>query len=292
MKGKASRVWAQLPTIDSSHQLTIKEITIPKGFSANSIKSPTPYIGLVEEGGMDAELNLKRYDIFPGDIMVIHPHTTVTIFKTPEQTRIRVLAFDTTLVSNLIMDFTEYLPSIIKTDIGQVLSLNDQEQKIIRAWFDLIQIQTAPDTIPISQRLGELIMSGIHIQILEMVLSHHPKVQRKRTRKEELMARFLMEVGKHSRKERSVIFYAAKLFVTPKHLSATVKELTGETAIKFITRFVIIEAQIMLRSSNMTIQQIAEALNFPNQSFFGKYFKKATGQSPNAYRQSYRRQEE
>ncbi|MBQ5724113.1 MAG: helix-turn-helix domain-containing protein, partial [Muribaculaceae bacterium] len=47
---------------------------------------------------------------------------------------------------------------------------------------------------------------------------------------------------------------------------------------------VILEAKVMLRSSNMTIQQIADELNFPSQSFFGKYFKKSVGVSPKEYR--------
>jgi AraC-like DNA-binding protein len=54
--------------------------------------------------------------------------------------------------------------------------------------------------------------------------------------------------------------------------------------VEWIERFVILEAKVMLRSSNMTIQQIADELNFPSQSFFGKYFKKSVGVSPKEYR--------
>ncbi|MDE5552524.1 MAG: helix-turn-helix domain-containing protein, partial [Muribaculaceae bacterium] len=59
---------------------------------------------------------------------------------------------------------------------------------------------------------------------------------------------------------------------------------TGFTAVEWINRYIILEAKVMLSSTNMNVQQIAEELNFPSQSFFGKYFKKATGVSPKDFR--------
>ncbi|KAB5217038.1 helix-turn-helix domain-containing protein, partial [Bacteroides ovatus] len=49
---------------------------------------------------------------------------------------------------------------------------------------------------------------------------------------------------------------------------------------------VILEAKALLNSSSMNIQEIADRLNFANQSFFGKYFKHYTGMSPKEYRKS------
>jgi AraC-like DNA-binding protein len=91
-------------------------------------------------------------------------------------------------------------------------------------------------------------------------------------------------VQEHYRKERLIGFYADKLCITPKYLSKLVKETTGRSAGDWIERHVTLEARAMLQSSDMTIQQIATSLNFPNQSFFGKYFKRATGISPKQYR--------
>lgn len=99
--------------------------------------------------------------------------------------------------------------------------------------------------------------------------------------------RFVKLVQEHFRRERFLEFYADKLGITTKHLSRTVKAQTGVSAVEWINRFVILEAKVMLRSSNLNIQQIAEELNFPSQSFFGKYFKKATGISPKDFRNSF-----
>ena len=104
------------------------------------------------------------------------------------------------------------------------------------------------------------------------------------TRREELLASFIELIEKYFKSERAVNFYAEKLFVTPKHLSAVLKEISGKTAGEWIDHRVILEAKLMLRTTGMNIQEISLALNFSNQSFFGKYFKHLTGISPRDYR--------
>lgn len=101
-----------------------------------------------------------------------------------------------------------------------------------------------------------------------------------------IAARFLSLVQQNFRHERFLDFYAAKLNITAKHLSRTVKAETGATAVEWIERYVMLEAKVMLKSSNLTVQQIAEELHFPTQSFFGKYFKKHAGVSPKEFRNS------
>lgn len=102
--------------------------------------------------------------------------------------------------------------------------------------------------------------------------------------KNNIVERFLELVHTHYREERMISFYANKLCITPKYLSKIVKENTGRSAGEWIENHVVLDARAMLQSSDMTIQQIAVSLNFPNQSFFGKYFKRATGMSPKQYR--------
>lgn len=105
-----------------------------------------------------------------------------------------------------------------------------------------------------------------------------------RTRKEEIMARFLLAVSEHFREQRQVSFYADMLCITPKHLSTVVKEVSGRTAGNWIENYVVMEAKVMLRTTDLPVQEIANRLNFLNQSFFGKYFKHLTGVSPSQFR--------
>ncbi|MCH5217455.1 MAG: AraC family transcriptional regulator [Muribaculaceae bacterium] len=96
--------------------------------------------------------------------------------------------------------------------------------------------------------------------------------------------RFLQLARNNFKKERFMEFYARELGITGKHLGRTIKAQTGFTASEWLDRMVILEAKVLLKSSSMSIQQIAEELNFPSQSFFGKYFKNIVGVSPKEFR--------
>ena len=95
---------------------------------------------------------------------------------------------------------------------------------------------------------------------------------------------FMRLVKDNFRSERQLQFYADKLCITPRYLSRVVKECTGSSAADWIERYVVLEARALLKSTSMTIQQISDELNFPSQTFFGKYFKRRVGMSPKLYR--------
>lgn len=102
--------------------------------------------------------------------------------------------------------------------------------------------------------------------------------------KEQLVRRFLETVQLHYRNERKLQFYADCLNLSSGYLSTAVKEYSGFTASEWIERFVLQEAKALLKSTDLTIQQISDRLNFPSQSFFGKFFKRRVGLSPKGYR--------
>ena len=98
------------------------------------------------------------------------------------------------------------------------------------------------------------------------------------------LTQFLTLAEKNAGTQREIGFYADKLCLTPKYLSRLVKEKTGRTAKEIILNYVSLQARSMLLGTDLQIQQIADALHFPSQSVFGKFFKKATGLSPREYR--------
>ena len=77
-----------------------------------------------------------------------------------------------------------------------------------------------------------------------------------------------------------------KIHISPQHLSTTVNKITGKTVTDIIAKLVITDAEAKLKSTDLTIQEIAYSLNFPDISFFGKYFKRYTGMSPKQYREN------
>ena len=101
------------------------------------------------------------------------------------------------------------------------------------------------------------------------------------------MARFVLAVGQHYRTHREVRFYSDALCISPKYLSTIVKSVSGRTPGEWIESYVTMEAKMLLSTTDLSIQEISSQLNFPNQSFFGKYFRHQTGLAPSAFRKSH-----
>lgn len=99
-----------------------------------------------------------------------------------------------------------------------------------------------------------------------------------------LVDNFLKLAEKHYKTEKQVGLYAERLCLTPKYLSQIIKQNTGKSAVEWLNDYIMLEAKALLKSTNMTVQQISDELNFPSQSFFGKYFKRVVGVSPKDYK--------
>lgn len=98
------------------------------------------------------------------------------------------------------------------------------------------------------------------------------------------MNRFIELLSQDHVRERSVEYYASKLGITPKYLTIVCRKCRGVTASQIIDDIVIHNAMRLLRQPNVSMQQVANQLNFPSQSFFGKYFKQRVGISPSRYK--------
>lgn len=102
-----------------------------------------------------------------------------------------------------------------------------------------------------------------------------------------LYARFMDLLFMHHRWERSVAFYASKMCITSKYLTTVIKAASGKTPSEWIREETIKEIEHMLCHTQMPIKEIVYWFNFPNASFFGKYFKAQKGISPKHYRKTY-----
>lgn len=103
---------------------------------------------------------------------------------------------------------------------------------------------------------------------------------------ESIVRDFIRLTIENSRTEHNVLFYATELCLTTTQLSRILKALTGKTALNWINETQIIESKLLLRKRELSVQMVAEMMNFSDQSAFGKFFKKHTGLSPLEYKHS------
>ena len=128
------------------------------------------------------------------------------------------------------------------------------------------------------------ILSAFTLELNRIFTAREKSDRSKISRQEDILWKFLTLLKQYHKEERTVNFYADKMCISPKHLSSVIKQMSHKTAHEIIADFVTMTAKRLLKTTTMSIQEISDELNFANQSFFGKFFKQNTGQSPSAYR--------
>lgn len=238
------------------------------------------------QGELHVRISLKEYTLRPDMFCVI---ITGMIFE--------VLSISNDFRGFMIATRTNFMPVTEKTT--QVMSFYKclqsrhcfvLEEKEVMAFVGVyhsikatLQELDHPYRIPMLQSYVQI----LYYRMLPIVLKEEESRSKySHTRQEEIFQRFIGEVEKHYRKERSVKFYADLLCISPKYLSTVIYKISQQLAGEWIDAYVILEAKTLLKSGRLTIQQISEQLNFSNQSFFGKFFKRCAGMSPKDYMNS------
>lgn len=162
------------------------------------------------------------------------------------------------------------------------LSEDESEQLLI--YFNKIQFYFKPDFRSFGQNIvkANFISLLYEIGAIIRIKKAHPAT--KVTRKQFLVAKFEKLAVQYFREQRKLSFYANQLYITTKYLTTIVKDITGRNAGEIIDELVVKEAKFLLSNSKNTIGEIAFDLNFGDQSFFGKFFKRQIGLNPTEYR--------
>ena len=258
---------------------------------------PSPYknegmtILLVTKGEMEIELNLQRYTVGANNLIVLSHGVMINFFGLENSDlEFYTLSFSTEFLHSVNINFTAIsIPTFVERQSPAQL-LTDDECSLLLRYFELMKLNAmAKVSEQIENNIAASLMAAIVYQLVEF---HYKRIESGSTAKGQRSCRnayvqdFMKLVHVHYSRERTVSFYADKLCISPKYLSLLVKETTGKSAARWIDEFVLMEAKNLLRFSGKNVQQVAYALNFSNQSSFGKYFKHMTGQSPTEYQKS------
>lgn len=124
------------------------------------------------------------------------------------------------------------------------------------------------------------------LALLSHLVPEENRIENKSNSSTTIVHNFIDAVNVDDGTHRSVAYYADLLCYSPKYLSYSVKQVTGKTPTQIINAHVISRIKYNLRQTNMSMKRMADYFNFPNPSFFGKFFKAHTGISPMQYRES------
>ncbi len=264
-------------------------------FDTNPMKTTGAILLLMRSGTpFDIEINLQTYRLQPDTFVSIFPGNIIKpAVEPPADIDAYALFFDLKFLQNVNINMSAIaIPSMMQRP-RPVIDLDHDESDMLVRYFEMLHLNALDTTSPqITKNIGTSILAALFYQL---VLFHHKRISgyldtdtagKTIGRRHDYVREFVKLVHIHHVHERSVSFYADKLFISAKYLTLLVKEATGRSAAKWIDDFVIMEAKNMLRFSGKNIQQVAYALNFSTQSSFGKYFKHLTGMSPTEYQRS------
>lgn len=250
------------------------------------VQANMSFVLLCVEGDIHIRIALKEYKVLPKMFCVI---ATGTIFE--------VISISDDFKGYMIATRSDFMP--VTENTTQVMSFykylrnkhcfifEDKELKEFIKLYHSIKLTLEDTEHPFKIPILKSYVRILYYRIVPVAIKESELYdKRPHTRQEELFQRFINEVEVHYRKERSVKFYADLLCISPKYLSSVIYKVSQRLAGEWIDDYVILEAKTLLKSGRLSIQQISEQLNFPNQSFFGKFFKRYAGMSPKEYKNS------
>ena len=244
-------------------------------------------IGVGTEGETSVSFNLHEFRLKKDSMFIFTPKNILQV-NSQQYFKADVIAISPDFMRRINIDIKNMMPLVLKFVENPALTLTPEESRSMRGMIAQIERETrGPETHFSFDIVSGLIAATIYKvgDVLYNYLSEHPEVQNPiHNRAEEYFKQFTHLWGEHYRTERSVGFYARQLCITPKYLTTLIKRISGLSVSEWIDNYVILEAKTLLKYSTMSIQEIAYYLNFPNQSFFGSYFKRNTGMSPSQYK--------
>jgi len=245
------------------------------------------FIFVVLHGTMHLIINNKLTEVHSNDCIIIHPFMHIEILES------RCIVMGAMLYDEIIEDIYEH--SGIGASVGikyysfYHFHLDKNYIEILVNDYNLIRIEQER----ISYNMKEMTLRSFYTSFLAHLYSfandNNRIVHSDSSKSGQFYNKFLELLSLFCKKERSVQFYANKMGITSKYLSTIAYSHCGHTASVMIDNYVTYRIKQMLYSGNLNIKQISEHCNFPNQSFFGRFFKRTTGVSPHDYQTEHNR---
>ena len=228
----------------------------------------------VLSGHAHSTINMEPHDLQTGMLLVVPADSVFEIEKMDEEFDIQTFSYRDLPKEALFKECTTF-------------HLDDDDWLLTDEYFRLLwhTVNRQPLSLPAVCALQTALLSELHL------IYNKENAERKRrpiSRQEDIFHRFTALVNEHATHEHAIAFYADRLCLTPNHLGSVIREVSGQTVMQWINRHVIQQAKLQLKYSDLPVWQIAETLNFPNPSFFSKFFKRETGMKPGEYRNAAR----
>ena len=243
-------------------------------------------VGMCLKGSARYYVDTVEHVVEPGDLIIINQgRVTHDCTMTPDCRGIGII-IDYNFFKETIKSVHELSSLFLFARNHPVFRLPEVRANFIRdTFFQMKDKISEPDNHFRRQLVQSLFLTMVY-EMCNVIYTAQVKNDGCNSRSEEIFTKFLLLVEANFRTERRVGWYSEQLCISPKYLSETIKMVSKRTPSEWIDSYVTMELRMLFRNTQKSIKEIAQELNFSNQSFLGKYFKEHVGMSPSEYRRS------
>lgn len=244
---------------------------------------------LVLEGEADLTVDHMPYKLIKGSFLTLMPSHTLRMIHVDEDFRGYLIAVSSSFMNDygLFRQKNTSMLRYMEIRKNPCAIFEPSEAEVVRDQMLLVRSKIRQKDHYFYKEIMQNALAGLMLELgnifsAKKEFTASPAL----SRKEDLLEQFLKLLFENCREQHGVAYYAERLFITPQYLSLILKTLTGKSANKWIDDALIMEARVLLKAPQATVQQVADLLHFSDQSTFGKFFKKHMGVSPMEYRKS------
>ena len=239
-------------------------------------------IAIVTNGSARVLINLIEYIFLPDHISLIAPNSIIQIIEVSHDFDAHMMAVDLNFLP--ISGKEEFFTHFLQQKKNLLFPLSTEEQIHIEN-FVTVMWSVLQEPVFRKEVIQHLLV-GLLYNIEYIAKSKGQAELSPLTHQNDIFQRLISLVNTYSKTERNVSFYANKLCLTPRYLNTVIRQTSQQTVMDWINQSIILEAKVLLKHSNRLVYQISDELNFPNPSFFSKFFKRMTGMTPQEYQKN------
>ncbi len=264
---------------------------LEKLLNENGADKDTAIIIYCNCGKLQIEMDDQSYQIIPNDLLLCQPNLIIGKYlRTPDldctAISIRKHALDDVLTlcvreDNKWWEKAQYLRQ------NPVIHLNPHQQELLKQFEKLFLLATDETEHELSDNIRRIFVQAAVCELLiwlEGSVQLSDSEPRRLGRQDVIFREFITLIRKEKGRRREVQWFADKLAISPKYLTAVCHAVGGKSASTFIHEGAMIEIKRLMRQSDLSIKEISAQMNFPSLSFFCKYVKHNLGVSARAYR--------
>jgi AraC-like DNA-binding protein len=243
-------------------------------------------LALCTEGEATYTLDTQEMRIQKNDVLLILDRHVVSNFTASKDLKALCIIISVKFFFESIRNVGDVSSLLLLSRNFPVIKLAQEETETFQSYFYLLKTKAADKQNKYRRKLVSTLILAMFYDLSNVVQRMLNTDSMRQTRAEIIFTKFIKLLEGNFKQERRVGWYAEQLNITPKYLSETIKNVSRRTPNEWIDNYVTIEMRIQLRNSTKSIKEIAEEMNFANQSFLGKYFKEHVGISPSEYRKN------